>query len=56
MNKITGTISAEGTLQGALSAACTLVGTITTGKYYDQDYATDADILALFEGGNIDGN
>lgn len=56
MNKITGTISAEGTLQGALSAACTLVGTITAGKSYDQDYATDADILALFEGGTIDGN
>lgn len=56
MNKITGIISAEGTLQGALSAACTLVGTITAGKSYDQDYATDADILALFEGGNIDGD
>ena len=56
MNRITGIISAEGMLQGNLSTACTLVGTITAGKSYDQDYATDADILALFEGGNIDGN
>lgn len=56
MNKITGTIFAEGTLQGTLSATCTLAGTITAGKSYDQDCATDADILALFEGGNIDGN
>ena len=55
MTKITGTIYAEGTLQGTLSAAFTLVGTITAGKSYYQDYATDADILALFKGGNIDG-
>lgn len=55
MNKITGTISTEGTLQGALSAVCNLNGTITVGKY-EPEYATAADIMDLFEGGTLDGN
>lgn len=57
MNRITGIISAEGTLQGTLSAACNLVGTITAGKYDpEMEYATDNDILELFRGGTDNGN
>jgi hypothetical protein len=51
--KIFGTITATGTLHGVLSARKQLKGTLRAGKPADiQDYANDADILALFEGGN----
>ena len=33
MDRLIGTISAEGTLQGVLSAVCNLTGKITVGKY-----------------------
>ena len=55
MDRLIGTISAEGTLQGVLSAVCNLTGKITVGKY-EPEYATAADILDLFEGGTLNGN
>lgn len=48
-----GTITAAGTLHGVLSAPKKLTGMLRAGKPADvQDYATDRDILDLFEGGN----
>lgn len=55
MDRLIGTISAEGTLQGVPSAVCNLTGKITVGKY-EPEYATAADILDLFEGGTLDGD
>lgn len=48
-----GTITAAGTLHGVLSAPKQLTGILRAGKAADvQDYATEVDILELFEGGN----